>query len=175
MMKLESLHAKIINELDGYTNHVERLTNLQSAVMRPATPTGISAFAIKHRLMRLPERPPHRFFGRKDLLENLDKVLMLNPDSQSIPTATLWGSTGVGKSAIAAEYAYSQYKVRAVDIVLWMASSTLSALRYSSTGAVRALDLPGARLDDHNANVVILQDWLQVTSMYSHPHYSYID
>lgn len=103
-----------------------------------------------------------RFFGRQELLLQIERVLQPSDSEQPFSSLLLYGMGGVGKTQLALEYAYQ--KLDKLDTVLWVPAEDRTSLDQSfSQIALETLKLPSATSSDHNRNRVLLLNWLQRT------------
>ncbi|KAF2116366.1 P-loop containing nucleoside triphosphate hydrolase protein [Lophiotrema nucula] len=111
----------------------------------------------------LPVAQNQRFFGRKDLLRQLDEHLKAADNQSSLSSVALHGLGGVGKTQIALAYAYQ--KLQDLDAIFWVsAEETYSVQQSLSRIALDALKLPKAQPQAHQENMILVMDWLQKTS-----------
>jgi hypothetical protein len=97
-----------------------------------------------------------RFFGREDVLSQLEDHLQPSSDASGIRSVALWGLGGVGKTQTALAYAYS--KRGHLDAVFWIsAESKLSLLQGFSRFAIDALKIPGANIGAHQENTILVE------------------
>jgi len=112
----------------------------------------------------LPRRN-RRFFRRTDILELITAHFRPDRTSSFKPMSmALYGLAGVGKSAIALEYAYR--RLEDYDAIFWVCSENHLSMAQSFTDiAVKwRLDKAHENPRDHAANRFIVQKWLQHTS-----------
>ena len=110
----------------------------------------------------LPVARNERFFGRRDILDDIDERLQGHGDSQGLKSLAIHGLGGVGKTQIALEYAYS--KQSQFDAILWVPAKDDLAMQQGFTKiAVDGLKLPTANPQSHQENVLSVVNWLQQT------------
>lgn len=110
----------------------------------------------------LPVAENKRFFGREDVLSQLDDHLQPSSDASGIRSVALWGLGGVGKTQTALAYAYS--KIEHLDAVFWIPAETQLSLQQGfSKVAIDALKIPGASIGAHQENTILVQTWLSRT------------
>lgn len=110
----------------------------------------------------LPSAKNPKFYDRVDIFRSVDGCLEGNPlPGSEIASVALHGLGGVGKSAIALQYAHS--KLERYPVVLWLRSETSVTLAQSVSNAVMELQLPQAQAQNHAENRVLLLSWLQKT------------
>ena len=100
------------------------------------------------------------FFGRKDILASIDRYLNPSTANSGIPSVTLYGLRGVGKTQISLHYAHS--KKEEVGIVIWIpAEDDLTIQHRLSHIALQTLHLDGAEPQSHKENAMRVIHWLQ--------------
>ena len=110
----------------------------------------------------LPVARNGRFFGRRDILDDIDERLQGHGDSQGLKSLAIHGLGGIGKTQIALEYAYS--KQSQYDAILWVPAKDDLAMQQGFTKiAVDGLKLPNANSQSHQENVLSVVAWLQQT------------
>lgn len=110
------------------------------------------------------KKTPSRFFSRVDIFEKLDQALGGDSDSSdSFQAVAIHGLGGVGKSSIAARYAETKYENHEYDAVFWVYGEKPASLRQSFTDIAVRLKLDGAKPNLHDDNLVLVQNWLQLT------------
>ncbi|KAL2064598.1 hypothetical protein VTL71DRAFT_3735 [Oculimacula yallundae] len=104
------------------------------------------------------------FFGRNAELEKINSYL--DPrNNTALRTYTIFGRRGVGKTAIALEYAH--LNLGKFDAIFWVNCETLGALRSSFAAIATALNLPNAdRAGCHEENQLAVHNWLKVTTQH---------
>jgi hypothetical protein len=110
-------------------------------------------------LGRAPYYDDSAFFGREEVLRDIDSVLRPQPNKQQ-KFLTLHGIGGVGKSKVALAYA-KRYESQ-FDMTMWIQSQTQMSLSQSFTDIAVELDIPGAERNgkgDENRDLVF--DWLK--------------
>lgn len=103
-----------------------------------------------------------RTFDRLGIFEKLDQILA----STAIRTfrfAALYGMGGVGKSTVAFTYIKKKFEEQTYDAVLWANGEKSISLRQSFTDIALRLKLLGAQFQNHDENLVLVQDWFQST------------
>jgi len=104
-------------------------------------------------LMPIPENP--FFTGREEILHQLQDILHFRPVHQA---AALTGLGGMGKTQIAAHYAYShRYEYRAV---LWCLADSVASLNLGLAAMARILDLPEKEATEQKIIIAAVMHWL---------------
>lgn len=116
----------------------------------------------------LPVAENKRFFGREDILRQIDEHLNPSDVSQGLKSMALYGLGGVGKTQIALAYGYS--KRSKIDAVLWVPAENELSLQQGFTRiAIDGLKLPNAKPESHQENMVMVMTWLQQTREFALP------
>ena len=103
-------------------------------------------------------------FDRVDIYKRLDQLLA--PTIGNIfRSVALHGMGGVGKSTIASNYIESKYEEHTYDTILWAHEEKPISLKHSFTEIALRLRLPGAKAQNHDENLVLVQDWFRSTGM----------
>lgn len=113
-------------------------------------------------IWNVPHRRNPNFTGRENLLDDLRKALTAG--HAAAVTQAISGLGGVGKTQLAAEYAYrfaSSY-----DLVWWMRSEQTATLSADFAGLATPLNLPEKDLSDQNAIVAAVRRCLERQSGY---------
>ena len=105
----------------------------------------------------LPYRRNPTFTGREQALAELAE--QLGRDAAAAVTQTLQGPGGVGKTALATEYAY-RYRSQ-FDTVWWVRAEQPATLVGDYAGLAGALQLPGADQADQQLAVLAVRRWLE--------------
>ncbi|KAI1458139.1 hypothetical protein F4805DRAFT_474585 [Annulohypoxylon moriforme] len=110
----------------------------------------------------LPVAENHQFFGRQDILEQLENQLRPADINTRLSSIALYGLGGIGKTQIALAYAYQRRDD--LDAILWIsAESSCSIQQCFSHAALDALKLPKAKAQAYQENMVLVLDWLRNT------------
>ncbi|KAE8443356.1 hypothetical protein EG329_001914 [Mollisiaceae sp. DMI_Dod_QoI] len=140
-------------------NYSKEISCLQQLVqMPPATQ--------ETRLLLLPRSRNTRFFARTEVLHLITGHFKPDRSSSVKPMSmALYGLGGVGKSAIALEYAYR--RLEDYDAIFWVSSETQISMARSFSDIAIKLRLGEAHENpqDHAANRYLVQKWLQRTSL----------
>ncbi|KAL8896037.1 MAG: hypothetical protein Q9207_007903 [Kuettlingeria erythrocarpa] len=109
----------------------------------------------------LPHQRNPTFYGRKELIREINSYLHAREGDPLIRSVAIWGTGGIGKSQIALEYAQQQW-LAGTNVILWVASETEAEIAKSFNEAASRLDLPGyleTNTPDQNRFAVL--QWLQ--------------
>jgi hypothetical protein len=120
-------------------------------VERPRFPTALPP------VWNVPFRRNPAFTGREQALAALAEQLARG--AAAAVTQVLQGAGGVGKTALAVEYAY-RYRSQ-FDTVWWLRAEQPTTLVGDYAGLAAALQLPGAGQADQQLAVVAVRDWLE--------------
>lgn len=119
----------------------------------------ISGDHIDFPLNTLPYPEYRGFYGREDILEQLEVALLPEKSSRGIQSVLLHGLGGVGKSqtALAFAHRHSSY----FDAIFWVRSETKTSLKDSFTNIALALHLTGGRGEGHDEDHLrCFKEWL---------------
>lgn len=101
------------------------------------------------------------FFGRKDILDMIDKSFREQPIR---PTSiALWGAVGIGKTQIALEYSNRLWS-EGFNVIIWISSETNAERAKSYSDAARQLqfsEFSETNTPEKNQHLVL--QWLQRT------------
>ena len=97
------------------------------------------------------------FTGRDQDLAALSE----EPRGRTVLTQTLTGLGGVGKSALALEYAHRRYKAREVDLAWWFVAEDRQALLASMAGLYGRLTGTSGAGGEAEQGAVQLRNWLE--------------
>ena len=112
----------------------------------------------------LPYQRNPAFFGRRDLLEEIDEHLRARERGTIVRSVAIWGTGGIGKSQIALEYAQQKW-LAGTNVVLWIASETEAEIAKSFNDAACRLDLPDyLETNTPDQNRLAVLQWLQQSS-----------
>ena len=117
---------------------------------RPPFPAGLP------RVWNLPFRRNGGFVGRERLLAELAGKLGEGPD---VSITALWGDGGMGKTAVAIEFAF-RYRSE-FDVVWWVRADRPATLVGDYRALAVALDLPEAGETDQRRLVPAVRHWLE--------------
>jgi DNA replication protein DnaC len=111
----------------------------------------------------LPVAENYQFFGRKDILQEIDAHLMPTQPANRITSVAIHGLGGVGKTQIALAYAYQM--LEDLDAVLWIsAEDAFSVVQSFSRIALHTLKLEEAQPQAYQQNMALVLEWLRQTS-----------
>lgn len=117
----------------------------------------------RFRCAMMPSRKTPRFFDRVDVFEKIDQALGGAWSSTSFQAVALFGLGGIGKSSIAARHLEMKFESQEYDAVFWIHGERTVSLRQSFTDIALRLKLDGAKPNLHDDNLVLVQNWLQLT------------
>lgn len=110
----------------------------------------------------LPVAENRHFYGRQDLLSQIEARLTPADAGSRLASVALYGLGGVGKTQAALAYAYQ--RLDDLDAVIWISAEDLLSIQQSfSRAAVDALKLPKAHPPAYQENMMLVLDWLQKT------------
>ncbi|GAW26878.1 putative pfs domain-containing protein [Rosellinia necatrix] len=110
----------------------------------------------------LPVAENHRFFGRQNILREIEAHLTPADTNSRLSSIALYGLGGIGKTQIALAYAYQ--KLEHLDAVFWISAEDAYSVQLSfSRVAVDALKLPNAHAQAYQENMLLVRQWLQNT------------
>ncbi|CAH0056955.1 unnamed protein product [Clonostachys solani] len=113
----------------------------------------------------LPVAENQRFFGRRDVLAQIDDHLKPTDTASRLASVALYGLGGIGKTQTALAYAYQ--KLSSLDAVFWISAEDQHSIQqYFSRVATDALKLRKAKPQAYTENMILVLDWLQKTSIY---------
>ncbi|KAG4441817.1 hypothetical protein IFR05_002681 [Cadophora sp. M221] len=111
------------------------------------------------------DRKNNEFYGRRDEIDQIRKQLNPGDGEHRFRTYMIYGRRGVGKTAIALQFAHESLQPRGVfDAVFWIQCETSVLIRQSFTDVAVSLNLPGADRDRHHEeNLAAVHKWLKRT------------
>jgi tetratricopeptide (TPR) repeat protein len=140
--------------------HPARLTEAQNEFelcVPSLRATAVAGTAEPQRYFHVPLRRNHFFQGREGVL-----ALLSTRFSSGRHVQALIGLGGVGKSQIAAEFAY-RHRER-YTAVLWTPADSAFAIALGYSRIARALELPASRSQDQSRVVKAVTDWLEANN-----------
>ncbi|KAF1738933.1 hypothetical protein CRV24_000862 [Beauveria bassiana] len=111
----------------------------------------------------VPTKKVSRFYDRVGTFDKIDQVIGGPGSSPSFRSVALHGLGGIGKSTIAARYIERKFEENEYDAIFWVHSERTASLRQSFTDIALRLKLDGAKPNLHDDNLIIVQNWLQLT------------
>ncbi|KAI0888151.1 uncharacterized protein GGS22DRAFT_185531 [Annulohypoxylon maeteangense] len=110
----------------------------------------------------LPVAENRQFFGRQEILRQLEDHLKPADTNARLSSIALYGLGGVGKTQVALAYAYQ--KIDHLDAIFWISAESPYSIQQSfSRAALDALRLPKAKPQAYQENMVLVLNWLQKT------------
>ncbi|KAL2064599.1 hypothetical protein VTL71DRAFT_3736 [Oculimacula yallundae] len=104
------------------------------------------------------------FYGRRDEIDLIKTHLNPDDGTHRLRTYMIYGRRGVGKTAIALQFAHENLRPRGLyDAIFWIQCETSVSIRQSFTEVAVSLNLPGADRDKHHENLNAVQRWLKRT------------
>ncbi|KAF9242219.1 hypothetical protein DTO006G1_6440 [Penicillium roqueforti] len=99
------------------------------------------------------------FYGRDDILCQIDEALFVQPSARSLRSFALYGMGGVGKTQIALKYANASREK--FDNIFWISAQNSITIGQSFRNISKVLGLIelDTELDDH-ATILKVKDWL---------------
>lgn len=111
----------------------------------------------------IPFAESSRFWGREDILANIDDTLLTNTANLSLRSFVLHGMGGVGKTQIALRYANASRAK--FDAIFWVSAENPITLGQSFREIARMLGLFKAGTETDNNTVTLeVKQWLSSTS-----------
>ncbi|KAH7416710.1 hypothetical protein BKA64DRAFT_701492 [Cadophora sp. MPI-SDFR-AT-0126] len=157
--KTLDLAVKHVNDLTNYSKANRDLEILNIKMKHALMPEDEErgSFPVK----KLPFERNERFYGRRAELDEMLECLRPR-DDHSFRTYTIYGKRGVGKTAMALQFAYANEKT--YDAIFWIQCETSVTIRQSFTNVAMALNIPAADRDGrHEENQMAVQKWLKKT------------
>ncbi|KAK0125805.1 hypothetical protein ONS95_007437 [Cadophora gregata] len=154
--------VKHVNDISTYSqvNRQDQVKNL--ALRHELKPESEEQANFPNSIL---ERKNTEFYGRR---EEIDLIKVhLNPEDgmERLRTYMIYGRRGVGKTAIALQFAHENLSPRGVfDAIFWIQCETSVSIRQSFTEVAVSLNLPGADRDRHHEeNLDAVHKWLKRT------------
>lgn len=118
--------------------------------------------AASNSIYYVPHTESPRFWGREDILENIDECLFKGQSKQSLRPFALYGMGGVGKTQVALRYANASRNK--FDAIFWISADNLMTIGRSFRDIARSLGLikPDIESDD-NAVMLEVKNWISST------------
>ncbi|OAQ97307.1 hypothetical protein LLEC1_00074, partial [Akanthomyces lecanii] len=115
------------------------------------------------RCLMLPTKKFSRFFNRADMFDKIDQAIGGSGSSPAFRSVALYGLGGIGKSSVAARYIERKFEEGEYDTIFWVYAEKTASLRQSFTDIALRLKLDGAKPNLHDDNIILVQNWLQLT------------
>ena len=103
------------------------------------------------------------FFERTDVISKIEKHFSKVDTDRSFRSLALYGPGSVGKSSIGLSYVEAKLRRSELDAMFWVHSQKPATISQSFTDIALRLELPDARLNDHDENHALVLNWLQHT------------
>ncbi|CAA9366238.1 MAG: hypothetical protein AVDCRST_MAG93-7999, partial [uncultured Chloroflexia bacterium] len=113
--------------------------------------------AHSRHVFEVPHLPNPHLVARDDLLDSLERELM--PQNSLPRIAALWGLGGVGKTQVAAAYAFRH--AENMHVVWWLQAQSDATITSDYVVLARALQLPGADAQDQTQVAAAAIRWLE--------------
>ena len=157
-------HAvKHVHDISTYSqvNQQEHVRNL--ALRHELKPEGEEQANFPNSIL---EKKNKEFYGRRDELNLIKGHLSPDDGNEGLRTYMIYGRRGVGKTAIALQFAHENLAPRgSYDAIFWIQCETTVTIRLSFTEVAVSLNLPGADRDRHHEeNLDAVHKWLKRTS-----------
>ncbi|KAH6703228.1 P-loop containing nucleoside triphosphate hydrolase protein [Leptodontidium sp. MPI-SDFR-AT-0119] len=107
-------------------------------------------------MFNMPQRAPHRFVGRSELLEKLSSKLELSENQERL---ALYGLSGIGKSCVAVEFAIRHYQKNPQTWILWLDGTTESTFLRDYCGIAEHVKLSCSG-ESPESQVLVIREWL---------------
>jgi hypothetical protein len=134
-----------------------------SEVLRLLQGSQSSAMALQLPYRDLPFSRNHSFHHREHLLSRLEDALSPGTASLTLKSVGLHGLGGIGKTQLAAEYAYRH--TDAYDAIFWLKAETEARLRESVCAYAGAMQQNAQRSPQQDAaQVSIFKKWLMTAA-----------
>ncbi|KAM0666628.1 hypothetical protein ACQRIU_004483 [Beauveria bassiana] len=128
-----------------------------------AASSDMAACRPRFRCLMAPTKNVSSFFDRADTFDKIDQAIGGPGSSPSFRSVALHGLGGIGKSTIAARYIERKFEENEYDAIFWVNAERTASLRQSFTDIALRLELDGAKPNLHDDNLIIVQNWLQLT------------
>ena len=157
--KVHEQYEKTLNDIERgnvYLSDFVALKKKSHAYSRQSDPRDTTDFPLN----TLPYPEYRGFYGREDILKQLEVALVPAQSSRGIQSVLLHGLGGVGKSQTALAFAHRN--LSSFDAIFWVRSETKTSLKRSFTDIALALRLAGARDEGHDEeNLLYFREWLK--------------
>lgn len=152
-------HLRQLCEAQAYT----QLNRTQADLVQQLTELTTKEKHVNLPCLALPFQGNQTFFGREDILKDLDKSLEPLQSGVTLPvrSVALWGTAGIGKTQVALEYAHRKIK-DGIQAIIWIASEEESQLTNSFVKAANILR-PEAQGQTPDEKRHFVLQWLQMT------------
>lgn len=156
--------VKHVHDISAYSqvNQQEQVKNL--AFRHELKPEGEEQANFPNSIL---DRKNTEFYGRLEEVGLIKSHLDPGDRNEGLRTYMIYGRRGVGKTAIALQFAHENLAPRgsSYDAVFWIQCETSVSIRSSFTEVAVSLNLPGADRDRHHEeNLDAVHKWLKRTS-----------
>lgn len=160
LLDIETSINTLLETINSNVEHLQRCATIRAQQARDKQGSKSPTLPVESN-SRIYGGPPffaeERFFGRAEILENIDNELQPN-DLKKPRCYTIHGLGGVGKSKIALAYA-SKYRSQYTS-VLWIKSETKMSLSQSFSNIATEIGLPSAADHGGEASKDAVHKWL---------------
>jgi hypothetical protein len=169
-LKFDSIFRNTEKQVDSLIQHVEQMALIAD---RQSHMVGLTKYynalalqadskSLSTPFHTIPVPRNTRFFGRTDILQDIDEYFSSSSPLSGIHSLAIYGLGGVGKTQSALEYAWKKHEV--LDVVLWVpAENEITIQQALSHVALTVLKLTGADPTSHKQNAVLVMQWLSTT------------
>jgi hypothetical protein len=169
-VKIYEQYERTLNDIEkgnAYLSSLVALKQKSEAYLRQSELSAdllnrfhISGDTTDFPLNTLPYPEYRGFYGREDILKQLDAALVPVQSSRGIQSVLLHGLGGVGKSQTALAFAHRNSS--SFDAIFWIRSETETSVKDSFTNIALALHIAAERGEGHDEeNLWYFQAWLR--------------
>ncbi len=162
---VEGIKESLINTNQGFNDIQKSFATIDQSIRDFAGP----AFRVKIQgsCHVIPYGRNERFFGRKDILAQMETELLDMPqEARRMRSFALHGMPGVGKTQTALQFVHQH--LSAFEAIFWVSASSTEKLSQEYVDIARALDLDkGLVAADQLKSANLVKDWLRYTGRVS--------
>ncbi|KAJ2979535.1 hypothetical protein NUW58_g7177 [Xylaria curta] len=162
MLLIDRRCAAAKQDLIEGIGRVKRVVQIRSSRVQSPPNTNEAVASTRIRCLMQPDSRTTRIFDRIEVFRSLDEILS-HTERNTFKSVALHGMGGVGKTTVASSYLARKYDDKTYDVLLWAYGEKTVSLRQSFTDIALRLKLPGARPQNHDENLMLVQDWFQTT------------